>query len=57
MLLPYYDLERHEQQCEFENIPCQLCQLLLSKRPPVVKHTLRACFEEMRRKNPAGIQQ
>ena len=53
----YYDLERHEQQCEFEMIPCQLCQSPLSKRPPVVQHTLRVCFEEMRRKNPAGIQQ
>ncbi len=53
----YNDLERHERQCEFEMIPCQLCQLPLSNRSPIVEHTLRACFEQMRRKNPAGIQQ
>jgi hypothetical protein len=53
----YYDLERHEKQCEFEMIPCRVCQLPLSKRPPIVPHTLRTCFVQMERKNPAGIQQ
>ncbi|CAF0981752.1 unnamed protein product [Adineta steineri] len=53
----YYDLERHEKQCEFEMIPCQLCQLPLSTRPPIMQHTLHACFEQMQRENPAGIQQ
>jgi hypothetical protein len=57
MLLYYYDLEQHEKQCKFENIPCQICQLSLSRRQPIVKHSTRACFEEMRRKNPFGIQQ
>jgi hypothetical protein len=54
---PYYDLEEHELQCEFEMFPCQVCQLPLSKRPPIVEHTLRVCFEEMMRKNPAPMQQ
>jgi hypothetical protein len=53
----YYDLERHEQTCEFEMIPCQLCQLPLPNRPPIVQHTRRVCFEHMCDKNPAGIQQ
>ena len=53
----YYDLERHEKECQFENIPCKVCQLPLSKREPIVMHTTRACFEEMRRRNPAAIQQ
>ncbi|CAF4400203.1 unnamed protein product [Rotaria sp. Silwood2] len=53
----YYDLERHEKICEFEMIPCKLCQLPLSRRPPIVDHTRRACFEYMFKKNPAGIQQ
>jgi E3 ubiquitin-protein ligase NRDP1 len=53
----YYDLEQHEEQCEFEKIPCELCQKPLSKRRPVEQHSTHACFEEMRRKNPAGIQQ
>ncbi len=57
MLLYYYDLEQHEQHCKFENIPCQVCQLPLSRRLPIVKHSTRACFEEMRRKHPSGIQQ
>jgi hypothetical protein len=38
-------------------VPCQVCQLPLSKRPPVEEHTLRVCFEEMMRKNPAPMQQ
>ncbi|CAF1247441.1 unnamed protein product [Rotaria sordida] len=53
----YYDLEQHEKTCEFEMIPCKLCQLPLSRRPPIVEHTRRACFEYMLNKNPAGIQQ
>ena len=53
----YYDLERHEQTCEFERIPCELCKLPLSQRPPIVQHTRRACFEHMRNKNPAAMQQ
>ncbi len=57
MLPSYYDLEQHEKQCEFEKIPCQVCQLPLSRRQPIVVHSTRACFEEMRRKNPVGIQQ
>ena len=57
ILSQYYDLERHESQCPFENIPCQICQFPLSKRKPVVSHSTRACFEEMGRKNPAAIQQ
>ena len=57
MLPYYYDLERHEKECPFENIPCQVCQVFLSRREPIVKHTTRACFEEMRRRNPAAIQQ
>ena len=57
MLLYYYDLEQHEKQCEFENIPCQVCQLPLSRRQPIITHSRRACFEEMLRKNPFGIQQ
>ncbi|CAF1147110.1 unnamed protein product [Adineta steineri] len=57
MISPYNDLEEHESQCEFEIVPCQVCQLPLSKRPPIVEHTLRVCFEEMMRKNPAPMQQ
>ena len=57
-MLPYYDdLERHENQCTFENVPCEICQLPLSRRPPIANHSKHACFEEMLRKNPAGIQQ
>ncbi|CAF1089577.1 unnamed protein product [Didymodactylos carnosus] len=55
--LLYNDLEQHEQQCEFQMMPCSLCQLPLSKQSPIVQHTLPACFEQMHRKNPAGIQQ
>ncbi|CAF4688074.1 unnamed protein product, partial [Rotaria socialis] len=55
-VISYYpNLERHEKMCEFEMIPCELCQLLLSKRPPIVEHTQRDCFEHMHGKNPAGI--
>ena len=53
----YHDLQQHEMECEYENFPCEVCQLALSKRPPVVEHTLRICFEEMKRKDPAPIQQ
>ena len=52
----YCDLEQHERQCPFERIPCEICQFPLSKRPPITQHTRRACFEEMMRTNPAGIQ-
>ncbi|CAM2704298.1 unnamed protein product [Rotaria socialis] len=55
-VISYYpDLERHEKTCEFEMISCELCQLPLSKRPPIVEHTQRDCFEYMHGKNPAGI--
>lgn len=57
MLPSYYDIQHHESQCEFENIPCELCRKPVSRRPPVVQHSVRACFEEMRRRNPSGIQQ
>lgn len=57
VILPYNTLEEHERQCEFERVPCRVCQLPLSKRPPVVEHTLRVCFEELMRKNPAPMQQ
>ena len=57
MILPYFDLEEHESVCEFEMVPCEICQLPLSKRPPIVEHTLSICFREMVRKNPAPIQQ
>lgn len=53
----YYDLERHEKQCEYEKIPCEICQLPLSKRPPIIEHTKRACFEHMHNKNPSGVQE
>ncbi|CAF0814931.1 unnamed protein product [Adineta ricciae] len=53
----YNELEAHEKLCEFEMVPCQLCQLPLSGRPPVTEHTLRICFEEMTRKYPIPIQQ
>ena len=53
----YNNLERHEGTCEFEMVPCELCEYPLSRRPPIVQHTQRACFEYMRYKNPAGIQQ
>ncbi|CAF4923110.1 unnamed protein product, partial [Rotaria socialis] len=55
-VISYYpDLERHEKTCESERISCELCQLPLSKRPPIVEHTQRDCFEYMHGKNPAGI--
>ncbi|CAF3836751.1 unnamed protein product [Rotaria sp. Silwood1] len=57
VLLFYYELEQHERVCEFESIPCELCQYPLSKRSPMAEHTRRACFEYMRNKNPSGIQQ
>lgn len=57
MILFYDQLAYHEENCEFERIPCNICQLPLSNRPRVAQHTTRACFEEMRRNNPAGIQQ
>lgn len=57
VLSSYYDLEQHERTCEFERIPCKICQLPLSKRSPVVEHTQRACFEHMHNKNPSGIQE
>jgi hypothetical protein len=56
MIPLYCDLEQHERHCPFERIPCEVCQLPLSKRPPIAQHTVRACFQEMMRKNPAGIQ-
>lgn len=57
MILPYHDLEYHEQYCDFEKIPCKLCRKPLSQRNSDGEHSTAACFEEMRRKNPAGIQQ
>ena len=57
MISSYNELEAHEERCEFEMVPCQLCQLPLSRRPPVTEHTLRICFEQMTRRNPVPIQQ
>ncbi|CAF4025962.1 unnamed protein product [Adineta steineri] len=57
MLIHYYDLEQHEKECQFENIPCHVCLLPLSKRRPFAKHSTHACFQEMYRKNPSRIQQ
>ena len=57
MILPYHALEYHEQYCDFEKIPCKLCQKPLSQRNSDGEHSTTACFEEMRRRNPAGIQQ
>ncbi|CAF3403419.1 unnamed protein product [Rotaria socialis] len=53
----YGDLEQHEIQCEFENIPCQLCRLPTSNRKNAKKHTLQECFQYMQNKNPSQIQQ
>lgn len=53
----YYELEYHEQNCEYEKVPCELCQKPLSQRNSNERHSTRACFEEMRRKNPSGVQQ
>ncbi|CAF0772257.1 unnamed protein product [Adineta ricciae] len=53
----YYDLEDHERYCEFEMIPCQTCQMPISRRSPETKHSLQECFAVMYEKNPSGIQQ
>ena len=53
----YDDLIAHEQRCDFEAVPCSLCQYPISKRRPIGEHTTRACFEQMQKKNPSAIQQ
>lgn len=55
--LAYDDIARHEKTCSYEMIPCKVCHMLLSKRPPVTEHTTRACFQHMHDRNPTQIQE
>ncbi len=44
-MLNYDALETHEQICEYERVPCSLCQTLVSQRDPINnKHEIRQCF-------------
>jgi hypothetical protein len=55
-VLSYDALERHEQTCQCENTPCQICQKSVSRRDKNNKHELRQCFKEMYDRNPDHIQ-
>lgn len=43
--LGYDALETHEKTCEYERVPCHLCQMLVSRRDPINnRHDIRQCF-------------
>ncbi|CAF1168955.1 unnamed protein product [Adineta steineri] len=55
-LLPYDALEKHEETCPYERIPCGICEKPISNRDPNNKHELRECFKDMHDRGPQQIQ-
>ncbi|CAF1214819.1 unnamed protein product [Adineta steineri] len=55
-LLPYDALEKHEETCSYERIPCGICEKPISNRDPNNKHELRECFKDMHDRSPQQIQ-
>ncbi|CAF2819108.1 unnamed protein product [Rotaria sp. Silwood2] len=55
-ILSYDALEKHEQTCQYERTPCQICQTPVSRRDQNNKHELRQCFKEMYDRNPDYVQ-
>lgn len=52
----YNDLIDHEAGCTYESVPCLICQYPISKRPPIVNHSKKRCFEHMLQKNSTPVQ-
>ncbi len=55
-VLSYDGLEKHEQECQYELTPCQICETPVSHRDQNNKHELRQCFKEMYDRNPDNVQ-
>ncbi len=55
-VLSYDGLEKHEQECQYERTPCQICKKPVSHRDQNNKHELRQCFKEMYDRNPDNVQ-
>ncbi|CAF3544075.1 unnamed protein product [Rotaria sp. Silwood1] len=55
-VLSYDALEGHEQTCQYERTPCQICQKPVSHRDQNDKHELRQCFKEIYDRNPDYVQ-
>jgi len=47
--LNYNALEVHEQMCEFEHVPCPVCQMFVSQRDRTNnQHDIRTCFAQIK---------
>ena len=52
----YDALEKHEETCQHERTPCQVCETPVSNRDQNNKHELKQCFQQMYDRDPNQIQ-
>jgi hypothetical protein len=52
----YDALEKHEETCQYERTPCQICGTPVSHRDQNNKHDLRQCFRDTYDRNPDHVQ-
>ena len=55
-IIPYDALEKHEETCQYERIPCEICQTPVSNRDRDNKHDLKQCFHRMYERGPDLVQ-
>ena len=46
-ILPCDALEKHEETCQYERTPCEICETLVSNRDRDKNHDLKQCFQQM----------